>query len=137
VAEIIQGRGVTPGRVEGRAFVCPGGLTGWGGVDPLTGIIKDVESPFCGQSIQDVILVLPGSRGSNGWSCYFTATHLAGKGPKAMVVSRVDSSVGVALACMNIPAVVDFAPADDPCFTIPHGARVIVDGTTGTVEIIG
>ena len=41
--KILKGRGVIPGIVEGKAIVCPGSITGWGGIDPETGVIKDYE----------------------------------------------------------------------------------------------
>ena len=69
----LRGRGVIPGIVEGEALVCPKSITGWGGIDPQTGIIKEYENVNRGKSIKSKILVLPGSKGSNGWSCYFGA----------------------------------------------------------------
>ena len=38
---IIKGRGVIAGIVEGEALVCPKSITGWAGIDPETGIIKE------------------------------------------------------------------------------------------------
>ena len=40
---VLKGRGVVPGTVEGEAMVCPKGITGWGGIDPSTGIIKEYQ----------------------------------------------------------------------------------------------
>ncbi len=136
MAVILKGRGAVPGVVCGEALVCPRGVTGWGGLDPQTGLITDAEAAERGQTIKGKILVIPGSSGSNGWSCYFTATHVAGNGPAALLVTDVDSSVGVALACMNIPAVVDFAAEDDPCKRLKSGDRLRVDGATGIVEVL-
>jgi predicted aconitase with swiveling domain len=132
----ITGRGVIPGIVEGIALVCPQSITGWGGIDPATGIIKDYNNINRGVSIKDRILVLPGAKGSNGWSCYFGAARTAGAAPKGWLFTRIDSSSAVACAVMRIPTVVDFTPGQDPCQRIRTGDRVRIDGATGRVEII-
>lgn len=131
---VIRGRGVVSGIVEGEALVCPESITGWGGIDPVTGIIKEYSNSNRGQSIKGKILVLPGSKGSNGWSCYFGAARTAGAAPAGWLFTRIDSSAGVACAVMQIPTVVDFT-ADDPCSLIENGDWVKIDGTTGRVEI--
>lgn len=79
---VLQGRGVIPGIVEGKALVCADSITGWGGIDPETGVIKDYENINKGKSIKDTILIMPGSKGSNGWSCYFGAARAAGSAPR-------------------------------------------------------
>ena len=132
---MIKGRGVVPGIVEGEALVCPRSITGWGGIDPATGIIMEYSNSNRGKSIKGKILVLPGSKGSNGWSCYFGAARAAGAAPRGWLISRIDSSAGVACAVMQIPAVVDFEGDEDPCRLIENGDWVIMDGTTGLVEI--
>jgi predicted aconitase with swiveling domain len=131
----IKGRGVIPGIVEGEALVCPRSITGWGGIDPKTGIIKDYENINRGESIKGKILVMPGSKGSNGWSCYFGATRVSGAAPLGWIFTRIDSSAGVATAVLRIPTVVDFPEEQDPCRLINSGDRVRVDGQSGVVEI--
>ncbi|HZK49213.1 MAG TPA: DUF126 domain-containing protein [Thermoleophilia bacterium] len=132
----LRGCGVVAGVVEGEALVCPTSIQGWGGIDPATGVIKEHGHVNRGVSIKGRILVLPGSRGSNGWSCYFGAANVAGAGPLGMVVTRIDSSVGVAAAVMQVATVVDFASNQDPCRLIATGDRVRVDGGSGVVEIV-
>ena len=102
----------------------------------MTGIIKDYKSRNRGVSIKDRILVIPGSKGSNGWSCYFGAARVAGTGPKGWLITRIDSSAGVACAVMKIPAIVDFTDAQDPCRIIRTGDWVRMNGQTGVVEIL-
>jgi predicted aconitase with swiveling domain len=131
----IKGRGVIPGIVEGEALVCPRSITGWGGIDPKTGIIKDYENINRGESIKGKILVMPGSKGSNGWSCYFGAPRVSGAAPLGWIFTRIDSSAGVATAVLRIPTVVDFPEEQDPCRLINSGDRVRVDGQSGVVEI--
>lgn len=133
---IITGRGVISGIVEGEALVCPKSITGWGGIDPKTGVIKEFGNINKGRSIKDKILVLPGSKGSNGWSCYFGATRVANTLPKGWLFTKIDSSAGVASAVMNIPTIVDFDPDHDPCIHIATGDWVKLNGDTGQVEIL-
>ena len=131
----LKGRGVVDGVVEGEALVCPQGITGWGGIDPRTGVIKEYENVNRGRSIQGKILVMPGAKGSNGWSCYFGAARVAGTAPLGWIFTRVDSSSGVATAVLRIPTVVDFPRDQDPCVLIHTGDRVKMNGTTGEVEL--
>lgn len=133
---IIRGRGVVPGIVEGEALVCPQSITGWGGIDPATGVIKEYNNINRGLSIKDRILVIPGSRGSNGWSCYFGAARAAGAAPRGWLITRIDSSSAVACAVMKISAVVDFEPGQDPCRVITTGDWIRMNGRTGEVEIL-
>lgn len=134
--KILKGRGVIPGIVEGKAIVCLGSITGWGGIDPETGVIKDYENSNKGMTIKDSILIMPGSKGSNGWSCYFGAARAAGCAPKGWAFTRIDSSAGVASAVMQIPTVVDFPLDADPCKAIKTGDYVRLDGEKGTLEIL-
>jgi predicted aconitase with swiveling domain len=131
----IAGRGVIPGRTSGYALVCPRGITGWGGIDPVTGVIKEYDNVNRGESIKGRILVMPGSKGSNGWSCYFGVTRVSGASPKGFIFTNVDSSCAVAAVCLRIPTIVDFPPSQDPCQAIENGDFVIMDGGTGEVTV--
>lgn len=132
----LKGRGVIPGIAEGYALVCPKSITGWGGIDPATGEIKEYDNLNKGKSIRDTILVMPGSKGSNGWSCYFSITRVSGAGPRGLVFTHVDSSCAVAAAGLQAPTVVEFPPKSDPCALIQTGDYVILDGEAGTVTVL-
>ena len=132
---IIKGRGVIAGIVEGEALVCPQSITGWAGIDPQTGIIKEHNNINRGKTIRGKILVLPGSKGSNGWSCYFSAARVAGTAPLGWMFTRIDSSAGVASAVMKIPTIVDFEEGQDPCKLIKNGDWIRMNGKSGRVEI--
>ena len=132
---ILHGRGVISGVVEGEALVCPHSITGWGGINPSNGVITDWDNPNKGRTIKDTILVMPGSKGSNGWSCYFGAVRATGCAPRGWMFTEIDSSAGVASAVMQIPTIVDFAPGEDPCQWIENGDYVRMDGSTGIVEV--
>jgi predicted aconitase with swiveling domain len=131
----IKGRGAIKGIVEGEALVCPKSIAGWGGIDPATGIIKEPMNVNKGKTIKDKILVMSGSKGSNGWSCYFGAARAAGAAPKGWLFTSIDSSSGVASAVMQIPTIVDFPEDQNPCDLISNGDWIKMDGNTGIVEI--
>lgn len=133
---VIKGRGAVEGRVEGYALVCPNSIAGWGGIDPVTGIIKDYENVNKGECIKDTILVIPGSKGSNGWSCYFSITRVSRTGPKGLIITTIDSSSAVAAVGMDVPAIVDFPKGQDPCVVIKNGDYVVMDGKSGEVTIL-
>jgi predicted aconitase with swiveling domain len=133
----IQGRGAIAGRTEGVALVCPKSITGWSGINPLTGKIKDYESEDRGKSIKGKILVIPGSRGSNGWSCFLSITRVSGVSPKGLLITKIDSSSAVAAVGLGVPTITDFPEENDPCALIKTGDYLVIDGTTGTVTIKG
>jgi predicted aconitase with swiveling domain len=132
---IIKGRGVIAGIVEGESLVCPQSITGWAGIDPQTGIIKEHGNINRGKCFREKILVLPGSKSSNGWSCYFGAARVAGTAPLGWMFTKIDSSAGVASAVMKIPTIVDFEESQDPCKLIKSGDWIRMNGESGRVEI--
>ena len=131
----LQGRGAIAGRASGYALVCPKSISGWRGIDPETGIINDFENINKGRSIKDSILVIPGSKGSNGWSCFFSITRASGAGPAGMLVTKIDSSSAVAAVGMGVPVITDFDKANDPCLIIDTGDFIEMDSETGSVTV--
>lgn len=53
-------------------------ISGWGGIDPMTGTIIETRHELCGQSFKDKVLVFRGAKGSSGWSAAFHVTRLSG-----------------------------------------------------------
>jgi uncharacterized protein len=132
----LRGRGVSAGVVEAEALVCPRSIGAFGGLDPKTGIIYEYDNVNRGRTIRGKILVLPASKGSNGWSCIFTATRVSGAAPLGWIFTRIDSSAAVATTVLRIPTVADFPADEDPCSLIRTGDWVRMDGTTGRIEVI-
>lgn len=130
---VLHGRGAIPGVAEGPALVSRETIQGWNGIDAF-GLVIEKGHPFEGMSIKDAVLVLPGSKGSNGWSIHFHSTQIAGVGPAALVFPKMDSRTGVTAAVLNIPVVTDLL--EDPFDLIKTGDWVRVDGERGTLEII-
>jgi uncharacterized protein len=130
---IIKGRGAIKGVAEGVALVSRETIQGWNGVDK-SGTVIEKGHPFEGWNIKDAVLVLPGAKGSNGWSIHFHSAKIAGVGPAALVFPKIDSRTGVTAAVLNVPVVTDLDR--DPFELIKTGDRVRVDGNKGTVEVI-
>ena len=131
-AAVLHGRAVSGGKAEGYALVCPDSITGWGGISN-DGVIIEPHHIHRGESIKGRIVLLPGGKGSVGWSCHYTMLKILGNAPAAWVLSHADSRTGVAVVTMEIPAVCDFDA--DPFEVIRDGDWLKVDGDNGTVEV--
>lgn len=132
----IKGRGAVPGIADGVALVCPDSIAGnSGALGDTDGIIYEKSNVNRGVSIENRILVVPCSKGSNGFSAHVKSAFVCGVRPAGWVVTRIDAKIGVALASLGLPAVVDFNDVD-PIDIIKTGDTVRIDGTSGDVEII-
>jgi len=130
----LRGRKVVGGQTEGEALVTRQTVSGWGGVDPMTGTIIEKRHELVGQSFKDKILVFPGAKGSSGWSLYFHMCRLAKTNPRALLFNRVTTKVALGAVVMHMPAMTDFDR--DPLEAIETGDWVRVDADAGTVEVI-
>ena len=101
----IQGRPAMGGVVEGEALVCPESIQGWAGVNDRTGQIIERGHSQEGVCIDGRILVLPCSKGSNGWSSHFHSAAVEGFCPAGWLFTRIDSRAGVAAAVLKIPTI--------------------------------
>jgi len=131
---VIRGRGALGGVAEGPALISRRTITGWGGVDVRNGKVKEPGHPLEGMSLKGSVLILEGSRGSNGWSIFFHAAQVSGFGPAALVFPHLDSRTAVTAAVLNVPMLTDLE--DDPFALIRVGDRVRVDGNRGVLTVI-
>lgn len=134
--KILKARGANGLVIEGYAMVCPNSIQGWSSIDMYTGVIIEKDHIYEGESIKGVILVIPCSRGSLGWSDYFCGAAIHGAGPIGFVVTKMDSKVATTVAIVDVPCVSDFSADCDPCKEIKTGDYIRVDGNAGTVEIL-
>ena len=130
----IYGRGANPGIAEGPALISRRTIMGWGGIDIHTGIVLEKGHPLEGRSIKDTVLILDGSKGSNGWSLFFHSAQVAGFGPAALIFPKLDSRTAVTAAVLNVPLITaidvdifDLVKLDD---------WLRVDGDRGLIEIL-
>ena len=130
---ILRGRKVVGGCAEGEAMVTRQTISGWGGIDPMTGTIIETRHELRGQSFKDKVLVFPGAKGSSGWSVAFHTTRLTNSAPKALVFNVMTTKIALGAVVMRAPSVTDFD--QDPLEVIETGDWVKVDGDRGIVEV--
>ncbi len=130
---ILTGRKVVGGVAEGKALVTRDTISGWGGVNAMTGTIIESRHELKGQSFAGKILIFPGAKGSSGWSAIFHMARLAGVAPLALVFNVMTTKAALGAVVMRIPAVTDLDR--DPLDIIETGDTVRVDGDAGTVTI--
>ena len=58
----LKGRKVVGGVAEGEALVTSETISGWGGIDPMTGTITETRHELCGQSFKDKVLIFRGAK---------------------------------------------------------------------------
>ncbi|MPW38799.1 DUF126 domain-containing protein [Thermococcus sp. 101 C5] len=126
----LKGRKITKGKAKGVALVSKKPLSFLGGVDPKTGIVKDVESDIRGESIKDKILVFPRGKGSTVGSYVLYQLKKNGVAPKAIIVEEAETIVATGAIIAEIPMVdkVDISK-------IKSGQVVEVDADEGEVVI--
>ena len=129
----LRGREVVGGVAEGEALVTRDTISGWGGVNPMSGTIIETRHELRGQSFKDKILVFPGAKGSSGWSVVFHMSRLAGTAPRAMVFNEMTTKIALGAVVMRCPSVTELD--QDPLDVIETGDWVRVDGDAGTVEV--
>ena len=130
---VLHGRKVVGGVAEGEALVTHETISGWGGVNPMTGTVIETRHELRGQSFKDKILVCPGAKGSSGWSGVFHLARLTGMAPKALVFNDMTTKIALGAVVMRIPAVTSLDK--DPLAGIETGDWVKVDGDRGVVEV--
>ena len=131
---VLHGRKVVGGVAEGEALVTQQSISGWGGVDPMSGTIIESRHELRGQSFKDKVLVCRGAKGSSGWSAMFHTSRLAGTAPKALVFNEMTTKIALGAVVMRVPSVTDLDR--DPLEIIETGDWVTVDGDNGTVEVL-
>jgi predicted aconitase with swiveling domain len=130
---VLRGRKVAGGCAEGEALVTHQTISGWGGVNPMTGTVVETRHELRGVSFKDKVLVFPGAKGSSGWSVVFHFARLAGMAPKAMVFNEMTTKVALGAVVMRCPSVTGLDR--DPLEVIETGDWVKVDADKGVVEV--
>lgn len=132
---VLRGRKVVPGVVEGEALVSHETISGWGGIDPVKGVIIERRHELFGVSFTGKILVFPGAKGSSGWSGFFQSTRLLGTAPLAMLFTHLTTKVALGAVVTRVPSMTGFDR--DPVEFIRTGDWVRVDADAGIVEVNG
>ncbi len=127
-----QGRKIYPGKVEGEALVTSMTISFYGGVDPESGVVMEKGHELEGRSLSGKILVFPTGKGSTVGSYTLYRLKLGGMAPAAIINSECETITAVGCIIAEIPCV-DRIPIDQ----LKTGARIVVDGEQGTVEVVG
>lgn len=130
---VLHGRRVVGGVAEGEALVTRETISGWGGVNAMTGTVIESRHELNGVSFAGKVLVFPGAKGSSGWSGVFHMTRLAGTAPLAMLFNVMTTKAALGAVVTRVPTVTDFD--QDPLDCIATGDHVRVDGDAGTVSV--
>lgn len=130
---VLRGRAIVGGCAEGEALVTREAISGWGGIDPMTGTIIETHHELRGVSFKDKVLVFPGAKGSSGWSNAFHMTRLTKSAPKAMVFNIMNTKIALGAVVTHAPSVTELD--QDPLMVIETGDWVKVDGDRGVVEV--
>ena len=130
---ILHGRKVVGGCAEGEALVTTQTISGWGGINPVEGVIIERRHELHGQSFKGKVLVFPGAKGASGWSTRFHVARVSGSAPRALIFNEMTTKVALGAVVMRVPAVTDFD--QDPLEIISTGDWVKVDADKGIVEI--
>jgi len=96
----VLGKSLVSGSAHGTLLVCNTGLSFWGGVDPITGIIIDQHHPLRGECVSGKVLALPGGRGSCSGSGTLLELMLNNMEPAALVFTEAEEilTLGVVVA---------------------------------------
>ena len=130
---VIHGRKVVGGVAEGEALVTRETISGWGGVNAMTGTIIESRHELKGVSFAGKVLIFPGAKGSSGWSGLFHMTRLRGTAPLAMVFNVMTTKAALGAVVMRVPTITECD--QDPLEVIRTGDWVRVDGDAGTIEV--
>lgn len=129
----MRGRVLAAGAAQGRALVLREPLSLWGGMDPASGELIDVNHPQRGSRLSGRVLVMPAVRGSSSASSVLAEAVRAGSHPAAILLGEPDLilAVGAAVAeelyGVRVPVLV----------LSPGELRTIADGATVRVALDG
>lgn len=130
---VLKGRCVVPGVAEGEALVTRDTISGWGGVNPMTGTIIESRHELKGVSFVGKILIFPGAKGSSGWSSIFHMTRLTGAAPLALVFNVMTTKAALGAVVLRVPSLTDLDR--DPVDLVRSGDWVRVDADVGTLSV--
>ncbi len=128
---ILRGRKIAPGSGVGEALVTNMGISFFGGVDPVSGVVVEKGHELEGQSIRGKVLIFPTGKGSTVGSYTLYRLKRAGRAPAAILNEEAETITAVGCIISEIPCV-DHVPID----RFITGMKVRVNGETGTVEVL-
>ena len=128
--EVLKGRMISPGKVEGEALVSKEPIGFYGGIDAKTGIFIEKGHELEGKSVKGKILVFPCGKGSTVGSYVIYGLAKNNQAPLAIVNKETETIVATGVILAGIPCV-DQIPVEK----ISTGDHLIVDASAGTVTV--
>jgi len=128
--EVLKGRMISPGRVEGESLVSKEPIGFYGGIDAKTGLFIEKGHELEGKSVKEKILVFPCGKGSTVGSYVIYGLTKNNQGPLAIVNKETETIVATGAILAGIPCV-DGIPVEK----ISTGDHLVVDANAGTVTI--
>ena len=125
----MKGHVLVEGTATGEALVLDEPLSLWGGLQPETGLIIEVNHPQRGATVTGRILVMPSGRGSSSSATILAEAIRLGTAPSGIVLAEPDEILAIGALAANelygrsIPIVV----AD------PSAYAAIADGETTSI----
>jgi len=95
VERLMEATRLVEGSASGDALVLDEPLSFWGGLDPLTGEIVEVNHPQRGQRVTGRILVMPSGRGSSSSATVLAEAIRLGTGPAGIVLGEPDQIIAI------------------------------------------
>ena len=129
--EVLKGRMINPGKVEGETLVSKEPIGFYGGVDAKTGIFTEKGHELEGKSVKGKILVFPCGKGSTVGSYIIYGLSKNNQAPLAIVNKETETIVATGAILAGIPCV-DQIPVEK----ISTGDHLVVDASAATVFII-
>jgi predicted aconitase with swiveling domain len=138
---VIQGRGVMPGRADGFALVSARPFMFAHGVDPGTGKIIDVRSDLLDETMKGKVLVFAFGKGSTTGSAWLLETIRQANGPAAIVNIETEPIIVTALILANRLYDVEIPLVDridvQAMQLLETDTLLRVDGDAGTITLLG
>ena len=129
--EKLQGRTISPGKVEGESLVSKEPIGFYGGIDAKTGMFIEKGHELEGKSVKGKILVFPCGKGSTVGSYVIYGLVKNNQAPLAIVNKETETIVATGVILGGVPCV-DHIPVEK----ITTGDRLSVDATAGTVTLL-
>ena len=125
----MNGRVLVRGSATGEALVLEEPLSLWGGLQPETGLIVEVNHPQRGATVTARILVMPSGRGSSSSATILAEAIRLGTAPGGIVLAEPDEILAIGslaaseLYGRSIPIVV---ASPEAYATITDGDKIAV-----------
>src|SRR5208337_941616 len=129
--EILKGRTISPGKVEGESIVSKAPIGFYGGIDAKTGLFIEKGHELEGKSVKGKILVFPCGKGSTVGSYVIYGLAKNNQAPLAIVNNETETIVATGAILAGI-TFIHHIPDD----IISAIYRLIVNPTSGTVSIV-